>query len=331
MLGGIYTEPFEFTSGAVVRSTSEVTYVLTGDASDQDGFYNNWHLLSEYGTVVRVRGYDAANKRITVNEPLKVSDQDIEGTDLILLSPDVGLSQDKYEAKHLYNDIDAKRLCLALINLIEFGRYTYGFQLLYDGAEYVPTGSAPQVESITVRGKALRITYNKALNVFSRPAASAYTVREGTQDKPISSVAVSRNSVVIYLTNAINPNTQVSVRYIKPSNNPITDREDIEANSFGFRTATNETTAKIDNTPPELLNARITHEQLSLLYDKDLSTRFIPSTSSYIVTEDGRVLDVERVNINGKTVTLIVDPPVRVGTRVYVSCLLYTSPSPRDS
>ena len=319
VLGGIYTEPFELTAGAVVRSTQEVSYTLVGEVSDQDNFYIGWNLLSEYGTNVRVTAYSAAAKRITVSQPLKVSDQDIEGTDLILLSPDVGLAEEKYKAEHLYNDLDAKRLCLSLINLIEFGRYTYSFEMLYSGVDEDPTGVRPQVQSITANKTAIHIVYDKTLDTFSVPMVSFFTVIEGTTRRQVSSVAVTGNTVVLYLSVTLSPNTQVTVQYSRPTNNPVQDRESLAAPSFAARNAMNTTIAAQDNRPPELRQARIVSNELELLYDKALSTRFIPPVSSYTVTENGEEREVIRVSISNRSVNIVIEPAVRVGTRVYVS------------
>ena len=319
VLGGIYTEPFEYTSGAVVRSTSQVTYVLDPTASDQDGFYNGWILRSEYGTNIRIESYAGATRTVTVTEPLKTSEQDIAGTDLIIISPDVGLSESKYEAKHLYNDLDARRLCLGLINLVEHGRYSYSFELRSGSVNQIVSVNAPTRNSITARGRAVIIEYNRPLNSFSVPAISAFTVRKGSDTQGISSIAITGNSVILYMTVPININEVITVRYARPAADPVEDRDGNDAASFAFAPADNVTGANIDNHPPELRHASVVHNFVTLAYDEALSTMFVPIGSSYNVTEDGEDRTVNGVVISNRNVVLSITPAVRVGTRVYVT------------
>lgn len=318
VLGGIYTEPFEFVSGAVVRSVSQVTYILDSNASDQDGFYNDWILISEYGTNVRIESYAGASKTVTVTEPLKVSEQDIMGTALIIISPDVGLSESKLEAKHLYNDLDARRLCLGLINLVEHGRYSYSFDLRSGTINQIVSTNAPTRDSITARGGAVIIEYNRSLNSFSLPDISAFTVRKGSDIQDISSIAITGNSVILYLTNSVSVNEVITVRYTRPNINSVEDKDGNDASSFAFVQADNVTGAYLDNKPPELRHASIVNNEITLTYDEVLSTMFVPIGSSYVVTEDGEDRTVNSVIIDNRNVLLNITPASRVGTRVYI-------------
>ena len=319
VLGGIYTEPYELISGAVTRSTTKITYVLPNTASDQDNFYIGWVLRSEFGTNVRVTAYFGSTRLITISQPLKVSDQDIAGTNLILVSPDVGLSEDRYEAEHIYNDLDAKRLCLGLINLIEFGRYTYGFELLYDSTEYNPNVNPPKVVSIVAKGTTVYIEYDKLLNPFSLLSDSKdnFGVFEGSS-KIISSISVVGYTVILYLAESLRANTMVTVAYSSINSSLIMDRE---GNSIPFfiRMVNSTTTVRADTQPPELRHTSIIHNMLTLIYNENISAQYVPSGSAFTVTENGEQRAVSNVVINKKRVIVSISPPVLVGTRVYIS------------
>ena len=319
VLGGIYTEPFEFVSGAVVRSITEVTYVLPNTASDQDGFYNGWLLRSEFGTNVRITSYAGASRTATVPEPLKVSEQDIAGTDLIIISPDVGLTDRNYEAKHLYNDLDARRLCLGFINLVEHGRFTYSFELRFGTVNQVVAVNAPTRVSIIARSGAVFVKYNRALDSFSVPSIASFTVRVGGVNQEISSIAITGDTVLLYLSDNILVNEVVTIRYVLPAASPVQDRDGNLAASFAFQAVDNQTGAQLDNHPPELRHASVVHNQLTLTYDEALDVVFTPIGSSYNVTEDGEDRTVNGVVISNRTVVLSITPAVRVGTRVYVT------------
>jgi hypothetical protein len=84
------------------------------------------------------------------------------------------------------------------------------------------TIKAPSVLSAAVTGSTLTITTDSTLNTTA-PAASAFTVKDGTTAVKVSTVTISGKTVVLTLANEIPGGDTVTVAYTKPTSNPLQD------------------------------------------------------------------------------------------------------------
>ena len=66
-------------------------------------------------------------------------------------------------------------------------------------------------------GATLTLTYNEALDDSSAPAASAFTVMVGGNDRGVESVDVSGSAVTLTLASAVTPEDEVVVSYAAPA------------------------------------------------------------------------------------------------------------------
>ena len=104
--------------------------------------------------------------------------------------------------------------------------------------------TAPTLDSATVDGTSLVLTYNEALDTSSEPATSAYSVSvAGGAGVAPSSVNVSGMTVTLTLGTAVTAGQTVTVTYTVPTSNPVQDTADNDAAALTSRSVTNNTNA----------------------------------------------------------------------------------------
>ena len=81
----------------------------------------------------------------------------------------------------------------------------------------------PAFSSAAVNGTALTLTFDKDLDLGSRPAPDAFHVTVNNARRSVASggVAISGKTVTLTLASAVSPGDTVKVRYTKPSSNPL--------------------------------------------------------------------------------------------------------------
>ena len=84
---------------------------------------------------------------------------------------------------------------------------------------------APSVESATVDGASLEVTFDESLDGASVPAPGAFTVTVGTawRDVAAGGVAIAGAKVTLTLASAVRAGETVTVRYAKPASNALKD------------------------------------------------------------------------------------------------------------
>ena len=116
----------------------------------------------------------------------------------------------------------------------------------------------PALSTATVDGATLTLNYNEALDDSSAPAASAFTVMVGVNDRGVESVDVTGSAVTLTLASAVTPEDEVVVSYAAPADESaerLRDEAGNPASSFTGEPVTNETgppppfTASIHDAP----------------------------------------------------------------------------------
>ena len=161
----------------------------------------------------------------------------------------------------------------------------------------------PTLDTASVNGSSLVLTYDENLDANSVPATSAYSVKVGSAPaaEP-STVAISGKTVTLTLATAAVPGDTVTLNYTVPPTNPV---QDAEGNSSGALSNQDVTNITGDSNAPTLDTASVHGSSLVLTYDVNLDANSVPATSAYLVTVGSSQGDTpSTVAISGKTVTL---------------------------
>ena len=195
----------------------------------------------------------------------------------------------------------------------------------------------PTLESATVDGDSLVLTYDEDLDEDSEPPADAFTVTVDSGDgaEP-SMVDVSGKTVTLALAAAVTDRQTVTVSYTVPTEageNPIRDGAQHPAAALAGQAVTNDTP---DKTVPALSTATVNGASLVLTYDEDLDEDSEPPADAFTVTVDsGDGTEPSMVDVSGKAVTLTLASAVtdrQTVTVTYRVPMTGTDPKPiRDA
>ena len=163
----------------------------------------------------------------------------------------------------------------------------------------------PILQSATVDGTTLLLTYNEALDDTSTPSADAYTVMVSPGGDPtVSTVAISNNMVTLTLSTAVSSDQTVTLDYAVPGSDPIQDADGNEAAALDGQAVEN-------NTPPILQSATVNGATLVLTYNDELDNTSTPSADVYtVMVSPGDNPTVSTVAINDDIVTLTLSAAV---------------------
>ena len=186
--------------------------------------------------------------------------------------------------------------------------------------EAVTNRTAPVLNSATVNGSSLVLTYYAALDGTSTPAARAFTVTVAGVARTVSRVSVSGSTVTLTLSSAVTPGQTVVLSYT-PITNPIRDTGGNIAAAFSGEAVTNSTP---DTTAPVLSTAAVNGSALTLTYNEALDGTSTPAASAFAVTVAGAARTVSSVSVSGSAVTLTLASAVTSGQTV---TLVYTVPT----
>ncbi len=100
----------------------------------------------------------------------------------------------------------------------------------------------PALVSASVRGRALALVYDEALDPASRPAADAYmvtaTAGTTTTNPAVAAVAVGGSRVTLTLDTAPSQGATVTLAYAPPASNPVQDAAGNDAPAFSGQSVT---------------------------------------------------------------------------------------------
>ena len=101
--------------------------------------------------------------------------------------------------------------------------------------------TAPVLQTATVNGPTLTLTYNEPLDAASKPAPSVFVVRVNGLTRSVSAVGIAGSAVTLSLTSPVVSTNGVTVSYAKPATNPTQDVAGNDAASFTNQSVTNST------------------------------------------------------------------------------------------
>ncbi|MCM1984910.1 FG-GAP-like repeat-containing protein, partial [Lyngbya confervoides] len=105
-----------------------------------------------------------------------------------------------------------------------------------------PDTTPPVLQTATVNGSTLTLTYNEALDGASDPAGSAYTVTVNGVQRTVNSVDANGTAVTLNLASPVVNGETVVISYAVPGTNPIQDVAGNDAIALTNQTVTNTTT-----------------------------------------------------------------------------------------
>ena len=182
----------------------------------------------------------------------------------------------------------------------------------------------PHPISATVNGTALTITFDRALDTTSKPAATDFSL--GGTTATVSSVAISGSTVTLTLSAAVAHDDTITVTYIKPSVSGLKrSGKAIYVDSFTTLSVTN-------NTPdptPTFASASINPagNTLVITMSKNLLTTTAGTAAKSAFAISGGTVAITAVVVSGKTVTLTLSPKADHDQTITIA---YTKPTGAD-
>ena len=175
--------------------------------------------------------------------------------------------------------------------------------------------TVPVLQSATVDGSTLTLTYNEALKTTNAPATSRFTVAGTASTTSVTAVGFKSGdakSVELTLSPAVpHTDTAVTVSYAKGSDaNPLQDATGNQVADFSGQQVTN--TAG----PPTVQSAEVDGVTLTLTFDEALKTTNAPATSRFTVAGTASTTSVTAVGFksgDAKSVELTLSPAVTAG------------------
>lgn len=170
----------------------------------------------------------------------------------------------------------------------------------------------PVLTIATVSGALLRLIYNEGLLPTQVPSTYSFTVVSNAKIVPISSISISNNSVLLSLSQAIEPGSAVYLSYV-PVSLGIVDLSGNPAAAISGQSVTaNSTSADVDM-------AVLTNNVITLLYNRTLDTTTIPLTSQFAVRAGNAYSGVSNVSVQGSQVNITLATSVLSGVPVTLS------------
>ena len=156
----------------------------------------------------------------------------------------------------------------------------------------VTTTGGPSLESASVRGTTLTLTFDEALHAGSVPAAIAFTVTRTPAGGRAERVrlaglpALDGATVTLTLAAAVAPGDAVTVGYAAPETNPLRNTGGAPVPDFSEQPADNRTGAPDDATKPELLQGKIHGSAVELTFSEAIDGGALPAADRFVLSPD---------------------------------------------
>ena len=201
-----------------------------------------------------------------------------------------------------------------------------------------PDKTEPALESATVNGASLVLTYDEDLDESSVPPRDAFTVSVAGAARALAAadpVDVSGKTVTLTLAAAVTDRQTVTLTYRVPTGTdpmPIRDTAEINAAALAGQKVTNESD---DTTGPEYVSASVAEAgtSLTIVFDETLDAEEanLPAAARFAVRAgDGARFTVGSVAVSGVAVTLTLASGTAVIRAGQTLTLAYTDPNADD-
>ena len=163
------------------------------------------------------------------------------------------------------------------------------------GEDYTVCANLPPgLESATVEGTSLVLTYTEDLDTRSVPLPGAYSVTVAGTAVPPSSVSVSGSKVTLTLETPVTVGQAEPAVTYTPGSNPVQDGSGLDALPL-----TGQEVVIVDETPPIPASAEVpaTGNKLTLTFNEnlDIGPGKLPPANAFIVKADGTEVTVQSV------------------------------------
>ena len=188
----------------------------------------------------------------------------------------------------------------------------------FTGQQVTNLTGPPTVQSATVEGSTLTLTFSEALKTTTAPGTSRFTVAGTASTTSVTAVGFKTGdakSVELTLSPAVaGSDTGITVSYAKGTDaNPLQDLASNEVADFSSQQVTNVTD---DTTAPTVQSATVDGSTLTLTFSEALKTTTAPGTSRFTVAGTTSTTSVTAVGFktgDAKSVELTISPAVAVG------------------
>ncbi len=180
----------------------------------------------------------------------------------------------------------------------------------------------PVLDSATVDGNSLVLTYSENLDEDSVPGTGRFDVRLDGTDVAVDAVAISGKKVTLTLATAAGYQQVVEISYEAPNTNAIQGTDAVTVDDLTKETVTYNTP---NIAPPSSSSATVNGSTLTLTYDQSLDDASVPATTAFAVTVAGSARTVSSVEISGSTVALTLASAANKDDAVTVSYTVPTS------
>ena len=174
-----------------------------------------------------------------------------------------------------------------------------GHEVVDFSGQQVKNKTPPAVQSATVDGSSLTLTFNKALKTTHAPATSRFTVAGTASTTTVTAVAFKSGdakSVELILSPAVaGGDTGITVSYAKGNDtNPLQDAAGNEVVDFSGQQVTNLTGT------PTVQSATVVGTTLTLTFNAALKTTNAPATSRFTVAGTASATTVTAVGFKSR-------------------------------
>jgi uncharacterized repeat protein (TIGR02059 family) len=180
----------------------------------------------------------------------------------------------------------------------------------------IPEIQAPVIVSACANGQTITLIYSQELKEEPLPDITSFVITVTGQEpfNPVQ-VSITGNQVVLSMDQALQARDTLTIIYT-PGENPIQDHEGHLAAALTAYPVDNHTEGDI--IPPQLQDAVINGQNISLLYDELLDANAVPDVSDFTVYMDQVTQLPRRVELNQKSVIVSMETAAKEGLSCYL-------------
>ncbi|MWC27202.1 Ig-like domain-containing protein [Paenibacillus sp. MMS18-CY102] len=171
---------------------------------------------------------------------------------------------------------------------------------------------APTLVSAVSAGNKLTLTYDEGLDRSSVPSSSQFSVLVAGTSRPVQSVEINNNQVILTLSIAVSSTQPVIVSYVTGTP-ALKDLSGNAAPTFGG------VTANITNGLTQMTGASVIGATLTVSFNEVLNPSYVPLITQFSVKVNNVVRPLLQASISNNSVVLTLTGPVTFGDVVMLS------------